>query len=60
MGLPHCLKNKVLKIRISLCLGNYVVESVRPSKILEKNSRGNREIVVDISKIRNHANQVSQ
>ena len=37
-------------------LGNYVVESVRPSKILEKPNRGNREIVVDISKIRNHRN----
>lgn len=60
MGLPHRLKNKVWRIRISLYLGNYVVESVRPSKILEKPNRGNREIVVDISKIRNHAKQVSQ
>ena len=60
MGLPHCLKNKVLKIRISLCLGNYVVQSVTASKITEKSARGNREIVVDISKIRNHAKHVFQ
>jgi len=39
---------------------DYIGRSGKSSKILEKPNRGNREIVVDISKIRNHANQVSQ
>jgi len=60
MGLPHRVKNNVLRIRSNLCLGNYIVQSVKASKITEKSTRGNREIAVDISKIRNHANQVSQ
>ena len=39
-----------------MCFENFTVQSVRPSKITEKPSRGNREIVVDISKIRNRTN----
>jgi len=40
--------------------GKLKVHAVKSSKILENTSRRDREAIVDISKIYNHANEPSQ
>ena len=40
--------------------GNLTVHAVKSSKITENPQQGDRELVIDISKIYNHANEPSQ
>lgn len=60
MGIPHSFKNKVLGIWKNMSHGILKVHAVKSSKILENTARRNREAIVDISKIYNHANEPSQ
>ena len=60
MGLPHWFINKVLWIKVSMGFGNLTVHAVKSSKITENPQHGDREAIVDISKIQNHGNEPSQ
>ena len=53
---PHLFINKVLRIKVNMGFGNLIVRSVISSKITENPPQGDREPLVDISKIWNHAN----
>ena len=53
---PHWFINKVLRIKVNMGFGNLIVRSVISSKITENPPQGDREPLVDISKIWNHAN----
>ena len=43
-----------------MTLGNLTVHAVKSSKITENPLKGDRELVIDISKIYNHGNEPSQ
>ena len=43
-----------------MTLGNLIVRTVKSSKITENPLQGDREAIVDISKIYNHGNEPSQ
>ena len=43
-----------------MTLGNLIVRAVKSSKITENPQQGDREAIVDISKIYNHGNEPSQ
>ena len=60
MGLPHWFINKVLRIKVNMGFGNLTVRAVKSSKIMENPQQGDREAIVDISKIWNHGNEPSQ
>ena len=53
---PHSFKNKVKGLWQNISLGNLIVRPVISSKITENPPQGDREPLVDISKIWNHAN----
>ncbi len=53
---PHSFINKVLGIWKNISHGKLKVHAVKSSKILENTAQGDREPLVDISKIWNHAN----
>ena len=57
---PHWFINKVLRIKVNMGFGNLIVRSVISSKITENPPQGDREPLVDISKIWNHGNGPSQ
>ena len=60
MGIPHSFINKVLRIKVNMSFGNLTVHTVKSSKIMENPQQGDRELVIDISKIYNHGNEPSQ
>ena len=57
---PHWFINKVLWIKVNMGFGNLTVRAVKSSKITENPQQGDREAIVDISKIWNHGNEPSQ
>ena len=57
---PHSFINKVLRIKVNMGFGNLTVRAVKSSKITENPQQGDRELVIDISKIWNHGNEPSQ
>ena len=57
---PHLFINKVLRIKVNMGFGNLTVRTVKSSKITENPPQGDREAVVDISKIYNHGNGLVQ
>ena len=56
----HSFKNKVKGLWQNMSLGNLIVRPVISSKITENPVQGDRELVIDISKIYNHGNEPSQ